>query len=482
MKALTILLEVGSMPHLEDLGVSDFLKAVELVNKMTVTEKLDGANLAFGFDEKGEFFTSREAKGGKRFYSVDDYGKKFWEVGFKAAHLALEKVAPKIKLSGAMRAGDIVNCEVLFGAMPNTVPYSGDSNQIIFLHALDGSPNIEALHELLDNKKVTVALKDVPYTEDGKNILYKPQSYTWRFVKVPSVDPKLISKAFAEKQLAYKIQELKQIISEPSGILNFSNLEVMSLPLNKRPESIEKHKWQMVLSEIKQKRKELSQRIDALKLDIKDQLLNDLVRNVSSAFGPDVRDGGWIEGLVFRDPDTGEMFKLIDKNVFTMFNKFNWQMRKLLKDSGGNRLRSLLGKMYLRMADAIGHPKLASSASKRYVQSLGDSSEEILKNLSNGVDLEATKATWLEILDKSQKIAQRVFDWYEENKNKMTKTVQVGPKSYEMKYEGAVDANTKQTFATIFEEIKEIKAAVKAAKTPAQLVGLLVKPEHLNVD
>jgi hypothetical protein len=327
-----------------------------------------------------------------------------------------------------------------------------------------------------------VALKDVPYTEDGKTTLHKPQSYTWRFVKVPSVDPKLLSKAFAEKELAYNIQELEQIISEPSGILNFSNLEVMSLPLNKRPEAVEKDKWQMVLSEIKQKRSELSQRIDALKLDIKDQLLDNLVRNVSSAFGPDVQDGGWIEGLVFRDPDTGEMFKLIDKNVFTMFNKFNWQMRSLLKDSGGNRLRSLLGKMYLRMADAIGHPKLASSASKRYVQSLGGSSEEILKSLSDGVDLESTKTQWLEILDKSEKISQRVFDWYEKNKNKLTKTVQVGSKTYEMKYDGSVDTNTKQSFATMFEEINAIKVAVKSAKTPAQLAGLLVKPEHLNVN
>lgn len=478
---MIILLETGGITHLEDLAISSFLKAVKFGNQMIVTEKLDGANLAFGIDEHGEFFSSREAKGGKRFYSVDDYGNKFWEVGFKAAHLALEKVIPKIKMSGAMRPGDIVNCEILFGAMPNTVPYSGDANQIVFLHALAGSPNIEALHKLLDGKKVTVALKDVPYTEDGKTVLYKPQSYTWRFVKVPSVNPKILDKAFAEKELVYKINELESILNKPSGILDFSNLEIMSLPLNKRPESVDKNKWQLITAEIKEKRKKLAAQIDALKLDIKAHLLDNLVRNVSSAFGPEVQDGGWIEGLVFRDPNTGEMFKLIDKTVFTMFNKFNWQMRNLLKDTGANKLRSLLGRMYFRMADAIGHPKLASNSSKRYVQSLGSSSKEILTELSKGVNLEKTKATWLEILDKSEKLAQRLFDWYENNKQKLTKKVQVGSKTYEMKYDGVVDANTKQSFANLFSELKSVKEAVRSAKTPVQLVSLLVNPEHLNV-
>lgn len=479
---MMILVEKGGITHLEDLAINDFLNAVKFGHQMVVTEKLDGANLAFGFDEHGEFFTSREAKGGKRFYSVEDYGSKFWEVGFKAAHLALEKVAPKIKQSGAMGAGDVVNCEILFGALPNTVSYSGDTNQIVFLHPLQGNPNIESLQKLLDGKTVTVALKDVPHTEDGKTIVYTTQSYTWRFVKVPSVNPKIVSKAFAEKDLAYKINELETILNKPSGFLNFSNLEIMSLPLNKRPESVDKTKWQMVVAEIKKRREQLKNEINDLKLDIKDKLLDNLVRNVSSAFGPDIHKGGWIEGLVFRDSKTGKMFKLVDKNLFTLFNKFNWKIRELLSASGGKKLKSLLGKMYLRMATAIGHPKLVQPFGERYVQNLGNSTEEILKNLSANVNLQEVKSKWLNELNKAEKIAQRIFDWYEKNKNKLKKTVKMGSKTYEMSYEGAVDQKTKQTFASLFAEIAQMKKMVQDAKTSEQLVSLLIKPDHLILD
>lgn len=473
---------MDGISHIEDLAVDEFLRAVRFGNEMIVTEKLDGANLSFGFDGTGNFYTSREGKGGKQFYSVDDFGNNFWEVGFKAAHLALEKVAPRIRKANVMTLGDLVECEILFGALPNTVPYSGDINQIVFLRAVAGSLNIEELHALLDGKTVSVALKNVPYTVDGKTISKTNASYTWRFVKVPSVDPKLVSRAFSSKVLEYKLDELERFLTAPSGIMDFSNVEVISLPLNKRPDRVHKDKWALVLPDLKRKKAELIKQFDSFKLDIKDQLLDSLVRNVSSAFGPDVKDGGWIEGLVFRDPKTNTLFKLVDKNVFTMFNKFNWGMRNLLKSTGASRLRSLLGKTYLTMAEEIGHPQVATSSARRYVQELGNSPEERLAALSKGIKLEDVRNSWLLQLDKTQKVAQRILDWYEKNKQKLTKNVTVGSKQYSLKYDGAIDEKTKQSFATLFAEIAAVKQAVQTAKTPAQLVSLLVKPEYLNAD
>ena len=82
------------IPHLEDLPPQKFLDVVENLAVYTITEKLDGANLVFGFDNEGEFYTSRETKSGNRYYTAEQYEKRPGNNGFKLAHLALAKCIP----------------------------------------------------------------------------------------------------------------------------------------------------------------------------------------------------------------------------------------------------------------------------------------------------------------------------------------------------------------------------------------------------
>ena len=81
--------------HLEDLSVEDFISKVENLSNLIVSEKLDGANLWMGFDLDGKFYTTRagKKKGAKPFYTIDDYPTMSAYSGFKAAHLALDKIS-----------------------------------------------------------------------------------------------------------------------------------------------------------------------------------------------------------------------------------------------------------------------------------------------------------------------------------------------------------------------------------------------------
>lgn len=78
--------------HLEDLDVETFIRSVERIHKLEAVQKLDGANLRGGLDEKGRLYSSREQKGGKRFYDQKDFPKNSAYDGFRAAHEVLKKI------------------------------------------------------------------------------------------------------------------------------------------------------------------------------------------------------------------------------------------------------------------------------------------------------------------------------------------------------------------------------------------------------
>ena len=102
--------------HIEALPVRDFIDAIENVATFTASEKLDGANLTFGFENNGRFYTSREAKGGKRFYTETDFSDRPADTGFKSAHNALQKASAELK--EVMDNGEAVETEILFGRQP----------------------------------------------------------------------------------------------------------------------------------------------------------------------------------------------------------------------------------------------------------------------------------------------------------------------------------------------------------------------------
>ncbi len=470
----TILKE--GIEHIENLPIKEFLNAIKNLSKFRVTEKIDGVNIVFGIDEDGNFYTSRESKGGKRFYRDSEWGKQIWITGFRAAHKALKKIFPVLKKRNLMKPGDAIEAEILFGALPNTVPYDSDLNQIILLRVFAGNPKFDIIKKALENISITVELKNVPTTNDGKTIEYENKKYKWKISSTPQVSQYLLNKVKNNNIIKQNIEKLEQYLNQPSGISNLTNLMVISLPLNKKPKGINSENWKIVKEKIKMKRKKINQILQTFKLNIKNEMLNSLVRNVSSKFGPSYEKGGWIEGLVFFDTDTGKQFKLVDKTIFTEMNRFSWKIREFISASGNKKLKSLMGKIQSKIAEIIGHPYLVSGSSKRYIKKFGTTDEEIINNLSKSIqNLEKTKEKLIKTINYGEKVAIRMLDWYTKNKHRIKRKIVRNNQEIIITYDDPnLNKKTLETFAEFFYYIKNIKNKIMSANTPQEIITLFI--------
>lgn len=298
------LLQEG-ITHIEELPPEEFIQAVRNMAKMIATEKLDGANLIFGFDSDGRFYTSREAKGGSdRYYSTEDYSNRAADNGFTAAHAALKKAAPKLKK--IVDNGEAVEVEVLFGRQPNAIVYG--ANHIAFLRMVPGDsgqmPNQDKIKQLNDELKGDKVTVEVPITttEDGLKLKTEPTKLQWKFTSVAYVDKHHFERVNVEEELAKFEEWIKQ--NPPSS---FKTKKAF---------------------------------LDATKkftLPIKEKLLDNVVRTLKPALRDvevEPSEDIGVEGVVLLDPETGKQTKLVDKSVFTLINQFNYAIRNQIKGRG----------------------------------------------------------------------------------------------------------------------------------------------------
>lgn len=160
------------MKHIEELPKEQMLHLIHNLHKMHVTEKIDGSNLVFGFDEDGKFYTTRNNKGKpERFYTNADYENIPINNVFKAAHAALSaqighKPVPNTEYE----------IEILYGRQPNAIVYG--SNRIVFIdefpHALPKDP-------------VTINTNMI-FSDDGINTYTQRVESVWTLTKVPRIE------------------------------------------------------------------------------------------------------------------------------------------------------------------------------------------------------------------------------------------------------------------------------------------------------
>jgi hypothetical protein len=334
--------------HIEDLPPEEFIRAVRNMSKMIATEKLDGANLTFGFDSRGKFYTSREAKGGSdRFYSSEDYTNRAADNGFKAAHAALEKVAPKLRK--IVNPGEAVEIEVLFGRQPNAIVYG--ANYVAFLRMVPGDggemPDQGKIKELQKELRGDSVNVEVPMTttDDGITLKTEPTKVQWKFTSVSYVE----SHHFERVNVSEELEKFERWLTQ-------------------NPPSSFKTKKSFV---------EAAQQF---MLPIKEKFLDNVVRTLTPALRDvDVspsEDIG-VEGVVVLDPETGKQFKLVDKSVFTLINQFNFAIRNQIKSTSyfnpekyqhlyqiftaslGKDGSSVYGDMLQKIAEITGIPGLA---------------------------------------------------------------------------------------------------------------------------
>ncbi|KKN16692.1 hypothetical protein LCGC14_0973330 [marine sediment metagenome] len=474
--------------HIDDqkLPIEKFLHVLKNLKDFEITEKVDGANLKFGLNMAGRFFTSRMGKEGKEYFSEEEWGKEFKDTAFRSAHLALEQQIDEMMKAG-LEIGDIVEVEILFGTKPNAIPYW--PNQIIFLRAIHGDPDIDNIANVLEGQKSSVEIKDVPYTLDGETIERTDENHTWTFSQVQnfSVDVDELN-----KQLSEDIKILEEFLYAPN-IANFTaksiegvekvptNLEVLAM----RGVSEVKEVKELVKDVIDGERDPItgnrSNKGGGLRYKIKEILLDKLVRTAESSLGPSLEEGGWVEGVVLKSKNTGEdgedeIYKVVDKDIFTTVNEFNHQVRKFLtaKHKGVNTAREtagILGNLLRDMAEIIGYPELGTNQAKNLLKKLGTSRQEIVRIIISEMDLEKTKVEWIKLIDKAEKLLKVVLEQYKDQYQDKEYTDKIG-RSH--KYDKDIHNRTLQTFAGLFMDFSNWKTEINEANSSEGLIMILI--------
>jgi hypothetical protein len=451
------------IPHIEDLPVAEFVRTINSLHEYEITEKLDGAEILFGIDEIG-FYTSREAKGGVRIYEEQHYDIRFPTTYMRAAHKLLEETLPLLKAAG-LKEGDQVEAEVLFDSVPNVVPYAEGINYLVFLRTTEGTVNIDRLKQKLIGQNLLVKLAE-PYTLDGRTIEIMEQTREWHFGRVPQVS---VNIAGVQQAIRADMGALVAYLKDNSGIRTLSNLVVEGLPLNKCPEWCEPKDWKFIKEEIKERREDIRTTLQNHFLsEIKSTLVEKIVNPQQSYYGPTIEEGGWIEGVVLRHPHTHKMIKIVDKNKFGVIRESAWKKRNMITEAAksvdGNH--SFVGNLHVSLAIAIGHPNLGTMQAKNYLRKVGESTEERLNTLSEGVDFHSVKNYWLSLLESKMDILGQDLDKYEKEEDYCAETMD--------RYSTAVHQRTLATYATTFQKIGFLRENTQKARSTKDLLKVLV--------
>lgn len=440
--------------HIEDLGVKEFLDTITHILEYEITEKVDGSQILFGIDSNG-FYTSRETKGGTRIYAAEDYGISFQTTYMRSAHALLEHALPQLRSAGLKR-GDQVEAEVLYGELPNVVPYSADTNYLIFLRTTEGTVNIDRLKQKLDGQSLSVALAS-PFTDNGRNINLREETNTWVFSRVPVMEHPELPRA-----LHSHVAHIRKILSTIDKVTGQSYGTLLETPLNKIPTWL-KGEWKETKDYISNKRQDILETIRSGHIiHIKNILLNCLVRNSHSEFGPLLEDGGWIEGVVLKHRSTGKMVKIVDKEVFGTIREAAWEKRNELteKARGVNSSSGFVGRLLLDMATAIGHPELGTMQAKNYLRKVGTITEDRLTALSVDIDFNSVKSYWLTLLDIRESDLSKELGKYVGNINESR----------------AVRERNLETFALTFEKIGNLRTdTLQATNIDGLFIALVGK-------
>lgn len=463
--------------HIEDLPIEDFLFAIENFNKMIATQKLDGANLRVGIDSAGKFYTSRESKGGKRFYKASDYPDDVISMdGFRSAHQAMEK--KKSEIADILGKGSACEIEILYKRQPNAITYGKDGlNYIAFLRMLetpeDETPDqtkIKKLLDALEGDTVTVNSK-VTDTEDGENLIISKEDTTWKFTA-----PEKVSAAqFKTVNLKKEIQSLKKYLNSPNkAALKLgdpavkTNYDVMSI--TKKDLRDERERVKNVVQK-------------DYKLAIKDTLLKTFVRNIKPSIQdaelhPDEDLG--IEGVVFLDPVTQKQFKIVDKDVFTTMNAFNHEVRANISGTikSSDPLASLanrggiFGDAKIRMIKLFGIDGLSTASNvKRTLKKFGgDTPEQLVVNMAkslNQVNVQATKKKIQAILIATLDDLQLALKDFKSNADKYKKKLSTGKV---VGYSPEIRKRTLLTFAETKKALQDLLSQIKASDNIADLI------------
>lgn len=447
--------------HFENLPIRSFISVLNRLDEYTVSEKIDGSNLRFGLDESGKFYTSREHFGTRRKYSLDEYGMNFSMTFQRYAHAVLVQHLDILKDAG-LSCGDCIEVEILYGGLANVVRYNQNVNRIVLLRTVRGSVDIVSIQNALMYKQVTIELT-VPYTTDGCTILTKEQETTWEFCIVPELPVEKKINVEQQATLSEMAEDIELFLSRDSGIEKFTNEEILTLPLNKRPLVIT-GKWAVIRAVMKARRRDLLVILEAKYIrPVISLLLYIFVHNRRSIFGPRSQSS-WIEGVVFRHVDTGEQVKLVDKAMFMHIKNFLWRERDLIqkKARSVNEELSFYGSLLMDLSVNLGHPVLATTRASRYLDKIGNTA-----TFNHG--LVETKRIWARIIEEYQ---YRIIYLIDEFVARADDNILI-LRCSRYRYCDIINARTLEVFSFINKRLQNFEKNIPLANDMTELASLI---------
>jgi hypothetical protein len=447
--------------HIEDLSIDEFVDTITNLTRYAVTEKLDGSALTFGIDEQGKLFTNRQQKGNDTpVYDAQQWGDSPAYVGFKSAHQALQKV--ESQLAKAVPAGVLVECEVLYGRQPNAIIYGTSS--IAFLRAIsEQSPAI--IKKLVSLKLAPVQVETVEVTtEDGVSLVRKPTTLTWRFVTPQQIDAQKLKQI----DFAAELNQLKAYVAQ--------QVETSQGPMSIADVTRSTSKTREMVALRKQVAEKL---LNDFKLPIKEKLLKQFVRTLVPSLR-DVQDveaehDPGVEGVVMFDPKTNRQVKIVDKDVFSAFNQFNFAIRNQIKASvprpvegilkvAETRSGSIYGDLLEDLSTILNEPKLKTPRTIRAFLAAHDGKW--------AVDIKKARPLLTRALNAAENALVQAKDVFMQRADKLELDTDAGRK---FKYSPEIIRRTLSQFADVITDIRASEQAVQSAKTTQQAVEILYK-------
>lgn len=213
-----------------------------LAGKFAGTEKVDGYNLFAGFNKQGKVVAVRN----KTHPPIENITNKFglthgayegFSAGWKAIKSGLDRLSKEDRVKYKLVDEDdipinFINLEILFGYIPNVVPYSRTVNFIVF-HTLAGAPsndwdspgaeNEKKLLKQLADKLGTASVTStkVKYEGDPGKIQRetKPVKSYWEFkgpIKIQKDNIKSELKNIVQQWQSYpEVKKLKEFSKRP---------------------------------------------------------------------------------------------------------------------------------------------------------------------------------------------------------------------------------------------------------------------------
>lgn len=464
--------------HLEALPVGDFVHALKNLGSYLASEKLDGYNLWFGFDAEG-FYTSRGGKGNTSVNrTVDDFPLTPANNGFRAVHSALEQAQNILKRH--VQPGECVEVEVLFGRQPNAIVY-GD-NLIAFLRfvhddtdAVADRQRIEQLAAALENKVVTTNTVHTS-TSDGLSLQDSMESHQWRFVSTATIDSAVI----AQVDVSQEVQKAEQWLSQANEYFpDKTNAEMLEVNLSRVPQSDRQR-----MSDARAAVRDTF--AHDIKVPIKDSLVQKLLRDTTPKFQTAELEAGeleGIEGIVFLDPETNEQFKLVDKDLFTTVNKFNFAVRSAIRASSHaeNPFTRMLGitdsdtSIMDNVIQTVGRiyglsENLKTFQVRKALSKYGESPQAIIDGISANVDdFDAAKNMTVQSIIKSIKDLRAMHAKFKQNWKSYS--VKVGDQ--QIRYSKEIYRRTMVSFAESHEDLMEMLQKSRGTQNAQQLAAVV---------